>query len=63
MQNRFTRCVSTCQDEIRDKMGKGGMTADLQAQGEKCLAKCANGLVDKLPDLERKIKDNMSRYN
>jgi len=59
LQTRFTRCVSTCQDDIRDKIGKGGMTPELQAEGEKCLAKCANSLIDKLPDLEKKIKNNM----
>lgn len=43
-------------------MGSGGITQKLRAEGEACVSKCADNFIAKLPELEKRIKDNISRY-
>ena len=65
-QERLQRCGKDCEDKARDKF-KEGMSPSEQAalkKGlEECGIKCADSHVKLLPDMAKRIKENLAKLS
>ncbi|WAR02349.1 F136A-like protein [Mya arenaria] len=56
-QGRIGRCTQQCTDNARDKLKPGqSPTPEVQKEFETCAKACVDTYVNKIPDLEKRIK-------
>ncbi|KAK7477072.1 hypothetical protein BaRGS_00031658 [Batillaria attramentaria] len=62
-QNRLQRCVLSCEDKIRDKISSTtneGDMAKFRKEVEACAVKCADEHVNVIPQITKKMLNNLS---
>ncbi|XP_054167143.1 protein FAM136A-like [Oppia nitens] len=63
-QDRMERCVLSCQDQVKDKIGVN--TSDDQIKGytnqfESCVIKCVDTHIDLLPNMMKKMQEYIKK--
>ena len=62
MQGRLTRCAQQCEDECRDMVPPTGLQQDMgrvQEHAEKCLMKCADDNITRIPQVVARFKQSL----
>lgn len=63
-QNRLQRCIMTCNDTIRDKIGPNPTDSEVskyQREFEGCATKCVDSHLDLIPNILKKMKEAFSK--
>lgn len=64
LQDRLQRCIMTCNDTIRDKMGSGANQSEVSKYTkdfEICAEKCVDSHLDIVPNTLKKIKEVLKK--
>jgi hypothetical protein len=65
-QDRLSRCVQACSDDVQDSFGQTEASASTEAKAKQQMMKCCNGCADKLlttiPNLKSSITKTIDQY-
>uniref|UniRef100_A0A8C5M581 Protein FAM136A n=1 Tax=Leptobrachium leishanense TaxID=445787 RepID=A0A8C5M581_9ANUR len=59
-QDRLARCTLHCNDKAKDSFDSGSKEAQVKAQLEGCVIKCAEEHMSLIPSMTRKLKDALA---
>jgi 16S rRNA U1498 N3-methylase RsmE len=61
-QESLQRCVSQCQDDIKDKVSPTSSEADItrfRNDFEKCAISCCDKNIERLPSIAKRVKETL----